>query len=334
MLVLEVLFLSTKKVLVTGGTGFLGYHIIKYLVSKGFEVIGIGRNSKNEIKKLGGTFIKVDLSLEEDLEKLPKDFDYIVHCAGFSSPWGKDMDFISGNIVCTKNILKFAKWNENLKKFINISTSSVYFDFTDRYDIKEEDRLPDEFVNSYAETKYKGETLVRYSGLKYITLRPRGIYGEYDKTIFPRLIRLNRRVGIPYLSDKKIYTSLTYGGNIAYAIYLAMVSDIENRTYNVSDEIDVTLDEVLEKVFSLLNIEYKRRYIPPIILKWIAKFLEWRSKTYLNWKEPVFTNYSLGVLSYSETLNIDRIKKELGYSPIYTIEEGIKNFIDWYRKDV
>lgn len=325
--------MNTEKVLVTGGTGFLGYHVIKYLVSKGYEVIGIGRNSKNQIKNIGGTFIKVDLFLEEELKKLPNNFDYIVHCAGLSSPWGKTDDFIKGNIVSTKNILKFAKENKNLKKFINISTSSLYFDYTDRYNIREDDELPDEFVNSYAETKYEGEILVKYSGIKYITLRPRAIYGEYDKTIIPRLIRLNKKIGIPYI-DKKIYTSLTYGGNIAHAIYLAMISDVVDRTYNVTDGIDVTLDDVLQKVFTELDVEYKKRKINSRVMRYIAVFLEWRSKKYKNWKEPIITKYSIGVISYSETLNIDKIKKELGYFPIYSLEDGIKNFVSWYKRNV
>lgn len=321
---------TKKKVLVTGATGFLGYHVIKYLVEKNFCVVGIGRKEKNKVVELGAEFFKVDLTVYDELEKkLSKDFDYIVHCAGFSSPWGKKEEFEKGNIVCTQNIIKFASRNIELKKIIHISTSSIYFEYKDRYGIKEEERA-EKFVNEYARTKYEAEKLLEKSGLDYIILRPRGIYGEEDETIFPRLIRVNESFGIPL---SKVTMSLTYAGNVAYGVYLAINSSRKNTIYNITDNSDIKFDELLNKVFSKLgkNLRLKKRNIGR--LRKLAKILEFFSKYFFMNKEPILTEYSIGIIAYNQVLDISKIKKELGYSPIFSVEDGIERFVKWYREE-
>ena len=127
------------KVLVTGAAGFIGSHASERLIKSGYHVIGvdsfndhydINLKKKNalELKKKGIEVINFDLINLDAYKKLPLDFDYIFHFAaqpGISITSSFE-DYLSNNFLATKNMIDFALKCQNLKLFVNISTSSVY----------------------------------------------------------------------------------------------------------------------------------------------------------------------------------------------------------------
>jgi len=90
----------------------------------------------------------------------------------------------------TKNLLKAAK-SKKVKKFIFISSPSVYFRFKHQLDLKESDILPKP-INIYSSSKREAEKLVQSSGIPYVILRPRALIGRGDKVIIPRILRAHR----------------------------------------------------------------------------------------------------------------------------------------------
>lgn len=322
------------RVLVSGATGFLGYHIVKLLVKEGYDVVGIGRKNGERIESLGATFKNIDITQELDFEKLEKDFNYIVHSAALSSPWGKYEDFYKVNVIGTRNIINFAKKNNNLKKIVHISTPSIYFNFQDRVGVKESDKLPEKFINYYAKTKYLGEQEYKEIEVPYITLRPRAIYGEYDTSIIPRLIEANKKGFLPLINEGKCKVDMSYAGNIAYGVLLSMKADekYNGSAYNISNGETLEFREVLKLLFNEMGINANSKKLPLSLALKIAKFLEWKSIKFQKNKEPKLTVYTVAVLSMSQTIDISKIQRELGYKAIYSTTEGLKEYVKWYKK--
>ena len=329
---------NSKKVLVTGATGFLGSTLCYYLKNKGFYVIATGRNKQkgNELKAQGFEFIQADLS-KDKLEDKFSNMDFVVHCAALSSPWGKYSDFYSANILATKNIAEFCLTNKI--RLIHISSPSIYFEFKDKFDIKEEDdNCPSKKINYYAQTKYLAEKLIDeyyHKGLPVITLRPRAIFGIGDTTLIPRLLRANNTKFIPVVRKEDIKIDITHVENVCEAIYLALTCDDKflGNKYNVTNDEPIMLNAFLREIITNSGYSFNTQKLPFFVVYLYAYLLEIIHKYILHYKEPAITRYSVGVLAYSQTLNIDNIKKDLGYRPIKSMEQGKLEVLEWLKNE-
>lgn len=324
---------TNKKILITGVTGFLGSKLALKLYSLGYTIYGIGRNLKKgqELQNKGIIFKAINILNENAINEATKNIDYIVHCAAKSTLWGKWDDFYNTNVIGTKNIIKASKIN-NIKRLIHISSPSIYFCFSDRLNIQENDVLPKKKVNFYAETKYLAEIEIDKAsseGLNTITLRPRGIFGVGDTSIFPRLIKANNKRFIPKTRNKKLYIDITHVDNVVESIILALSApnDCCGEKYNITNDEPIELYTFINKLIKGLGYKCNFKGIPYWFLYIIACFEEIKNKIFSPNKEPIFTKYSLGLISYSQTLNIDKAKNKLNYKPIKSIDESLEEYI-------
>lgn len=324
------------NILVTGATGFLGKRLSIILNQAGYNVTAIGRNKQIglDLKSYGINFTQLDITNNEEIKGICKNKDIIIHSAALSSPWGKYKDFYNTNVNGTKNLLDGAL-KYNVLKFIHISTPSIYFEFKDKYNISESDPLPKYQINHYANTKLLAEYEVDKAfnlGLNTITLRPRAIFGPGDTSIIPRLIKANTYGKVPIIGNKKVLIDITYIDNVVDAIILAINAkdNVIGKKYNITNGESVDLYELLEKVILKLNMTFNSKNISFNTAYTIASFLEFTHKYLLFNKEPILTKYTVGLLSTSQTLDIIEAKKDLGYKPKITIEEGINLFTKWW----
>ncbi|MDK2082345.1 NAD-dependent epimerase/dehydratase family protein [Aliarcobacter butzleri] len=311
------------KAIITGATGGLGRNLLEFLVLQNWQVVAFGRDEKIG-KSLGVEFYAFDLS---DFEQTKKNFqkaDVVFHCAALSSPWGKYEEFYKANVIATKNVLK-AMELFNIKKIVHVSTPSIYFDFQDQFEIKEE-FIPTKFVNDYAKTKYQAEQLVLNSSVFSVIIRPRAIFGEYDNVLVPRLEKVALKGFLPIIKNKKTIVDVTYVGNVVNALYLASIKDIPSKSiFNITNDEPMDIQDVFSLLMETIKIKIKFKYISYFVLFSIATILEIISKLGFI-KEPFLTKYSVGVISKSQTLDISKAKKILGYKPIYTIKEGLQRY--------
>jgi len=329
-----------SKVLVTGATGFLGGHLTQRLNALGYDVYAVGRNLEQgvELSKQGIRFIPASFEDRNAMLKACKDKDYVFHCGALSSNWGKHSDYYNSNVVGTKNIIEGCEQN-NVKRLIHVSTPSIYFCFNEGLNVTEDTAFPRKMVNDYALTKYLGEQEIDKAftkGLPVITIRPRAIFGEGDNALMPRLIRVNQTGGIPLFNGGRCIIDITYVENVVDSLLLCMNTGCENlgQKYNITNGEPMALIEILDKVFKGLGVPFNKRNLPYVPLLRLAGVLEWTHRYFLKYKEPVLTKYSVSVLAKSQTLNIDKAKKELGYIPSVSVEEGIERYINWYKAPV
>jgi nucleoside-diphosphate-sugar epimerase len=327
-----------EKVLVTGGTGFLGRHLVQKLKIQGYDVYALGRNEGigEELEKKGIHFIKASLTDTDKIIRCCRNMDFVLHCGALSSPWGKYRDFYESNVFGTINIIK-ACFKNDVKRLVHVSTPSIYFRYNSRMNVLESDTLPQKMVNHYAHTKLLAEKEIdkAYSkGLHVITLRPRAIFGEGDNAIIPRLIKANSKKGVPLIDGAKAVTDVTYVENVVDAIILSMNADKRclGEKYNITNGEPMKLLEILEMLFDELSCTMNKISVPYWLMFNISGLLEVIHTYVLSQKEPLLTRYSVSVLAKSQTLNIEKARRELGYSPSVSIKEGIKRYARWYKE--
>jgi nucleoside-diphosphate-sugar epimerase len=325
------------NILVTGATGFLGKQLALKLRSQSHQVIGLGRDRfiGQQLVSEDIRFSPIDLRDKEAIIAACEGQDYIFHCGALSSPWGKYADFYDTNVLGTRNIIQGCQ-THHVKRLIYVSTSSVYFDFVNRLNIPEHAALPTP-VNAYAKSKQLAEQEIDrayQNGVPVISIRPRGIFGIGDTAILPRLIRANTRTGIPLIYDGKASIDITYIDNVIDALLLCQSApdSLLGRTFNITNGESICVIDLLERLFSRLDYPCRLRPISYPIANWTASVMESISNLLLGGKEPILTRYTVGLLAFSQTLDITAAVGELGYQPHVSIESGLDTFAQWWKE--
>ncbi|MFM9330583.1 NAD-dependent epimerase/dehydratase family protein [Paenibacillus mesotrionivorans] len=325
------------KALVTGATGFLGRHVCLRLQAMGWEVAGMGRNrwAGSELEALGIRFIHADLRDREQAELACWGQDAVFHCGALSSPWGPYRDFQAVNVDGTAHITAGCL-KHGVGRLVHISTPSIYFNgHEERLGVKEDAALPSKPVNAYAATKLKAEQVVRQAfreGLAGLILRPRAIFGPGDTALLPRLMRANDTSGIPLFRNGQVLLDLTYVDNVVDAMLLGWQAPEEalGQAYNITNGEPALLKDVLMELFTMLGMPLRTKKLPYPVAYGAAALLEWSHTLLPVLGEPTFTRYSVSVLAQSQTLDISRAHKLLGYTPQVSLHEGLRRFAEWW----
>lgn len=325
------------KIIVTGGTGFLGRHVVWRLASEGHEIIFTGRDpAAAETVRKYCSYPAHWLSIEHGsqnakqlMANAAKNADAIVHCAALSSPWGRPDQFIKANVRSTEEVLTACQM-AGVKRLVHISTPSIYFNFQDGLNIKESQALPPP-VNDYARTKLAAEHLVVDANIQSVILRPRAIFGPWDNTLMPRLMRVIERGSIPLMRGGGVLMDITYIDNLVDAIYLSLTKPLLTSCsiYNVSNGEPLAFIDLLEKLANNFQLTLRTKKLPWRVVDMAARLFELHARM-AQVQEPLLTRYSAGVLAFSQTLDISAITKELGYKPKISIDEGLRRHAAWY----
>jgi len=318
---------------VTGANGFVGSHLVDYLIQKDFAVRCIVRKSSN-LQWLEGKDIKIfDCGLfdKNGLREAFKDVNYIFHVAGVVK--AKDeAGYFKGNVQATKVLLEAAEeMKDQIKKFVVVSSQTVSGPASKDKPVTEE--MAPNPLTTYARSKLKQEQLVLSFKDKFpVTVcRAPAIFGERDTEIFIYFQVFNRGLTTLIGFDKK-ELSLLHVADLAEGLYLAGVSEKSNgEIFFISSEKYYNWDEVGRVTSQVLGKKAIRIRIPHFIVFIIAAFAQF------------FAMFS----SKPATLNIEKAKdlvqsywicdtskamRALGYSQKVSLEEGIKRTCDWYKK--
>jgi len=312
------------KILVTGASGFVGSKFIEYVLNNSnHEIMGIGRKDRYNQDY---DYVKQDLLQPFSEKILNYNPDVIVHCAALSSPWGTKEDFYQNNVKVTENMIELAILKNS--RFIYISSSSVFYQNIDQFDITENTIKPNQFANEYAETKFMGELVVKEKLNNYTILRPRAVFGPGDTVLFPRIIKVGK---IPYIKNKDVIGDLIYIDNLSFYILKSCETKVVGD-FNLTNNEPVRIHEFLEEIFKKLSLPYKKISISIPLAMTFAKSLEKIYRFFNIKKEPPITTFGVGVFSYSKTFNVEKTLKQFGEPP-YSNEQGITNFINWFKSN-
>lgn len=323
------------RILVTGGGGFLGTHIIKELLKNpSYIVTNFSRHTYSHLEDLGVPTIKGDLRKKEDVERaLDQGFEAIFHVAAVAGVWGKYEDYYGINFLGTKNLLDAAE-ARGIQKFVYTSTPSVVFNKDDLLGVGEEQPYATEFLNAYSETKTMAEKLVleMNNGKTFLTcaIRPHLIWGPGDPHLFPRVIQKGKQGKLRIVGDGENLVDIVYVENAALAHVQAFEhlnpgSPVCGQAYFVGQERPVKLWSFINQVLGYVKVgpvmkslDVKTAYKIGWLLEKVFKALG------INKPEPPMTRFVALNLGKSHYFSHEKAKKHFGYTPRVSIEEGLK----------
>lgn len=328
-----------KKILVTGGTGFLGKSLSLRLVSSGYDVTAMGRDSVKglALEKSNITYAEGDLRDQNFVRNVTKKVDIVFHCGALSSIWGHKQDFISINVDGTQNIIDGCLEN-SVQRLIYVSSPSIYSQFANKENLTEKSELPQNPLNFYAASKLISESridLATKKGLQTFTIRPRAIFGPEDQTIFPRLIRLAEKGSFPLLNQGLAKVDLTYVENVVDSLILCMQADekFSGQKYNITNGQPTCFVDLVQKLFQLLNLKVTYKHVPVNVMYLVAAIMEGTCRLLPSFPEPKLTRATVGYLAYGQTFDITKARQELGYSPQVSLDDGLLRFAKWWMDE-
>lgn len=317
----------TGRILVTGATGFLGGAILRRLGSRG---IGQGRNPVRcaALAAEGLEIVKWDLPSQAPHSPDLADVDAIVHCAALSSPFGHDEAFHQVNVLGTQAVLNFAR-AQRVRRFVFISSPSIYFALRDQLDVHEDMPLPLPFT-PYAKSKIAAEELVSSADVPSIILRPRGIYGPGDTTLLPRLLKAASARALPRFRNGRARIDLTFVDDVVEAVFAALNVGpaVEGQAFNISGGETLPVCEIVEATCRHAEITPRWRNLPLAPALMAARVAETLALMRRDAREPIATRYGLALFAFEQSLDLSCARNVLGWAPKVRFADGLERVFD------
>lgn len=328
------------KVLITGSTGFLGKYLLdEFSKDTKDQVIAFGRNVEkgHELEKDNISFYQGDFTNLKEITDAVRDVDLVIHAGALSTVWGDWAAFYQANVKGTQYVVE-ACITQGVKRLVFVSSPSIYTGKIDQEQITEKFSIPNQHLNHYIKSKIMAEAVVndmtKNKALEAVIIRPRGLFGIGDTSILPRIINANQKVGVPLIRNGSNLVDITYVENVALAIYLAAtVAGIDGETFNITNGEPKIFKDILNQMFEKLAMTVRFRRINFHIATGLAVSLEGFYKLFRLKGEPILTKYLVYTLGTTQTLDISKAQKVLGYKPRYTIEEGMSIYAEWWREN-
>ena len=327
------------KALVTGGGGFLGGVIVRMLRERGDQVRSYSRGTYPELEKLGVEQAQGDLTDREALLKAAQGCDIIFHVAAKAGIWGGYDEFYQANVIGTENVLAACRAH-GIGKLVYTSSPSVVFDGTDVDGGDESLPYPVHFEAHYPRTKAEAEQLVlAANGAKLVTtaLRPHLIWGPGDNHLVPRIIAKGksgrlRRIGTrPCLVDT-VYVDNAARAHLQAAAKLAPGSTLAGKAYFISNGEPIALWEMVNKILAAGGVAPVTKSVSPQAAYTIGSICEKIWGWFRLPGEPPMTRFVAKELATAHWFDISAAKRDFGYQPEVTTEEGLQRLAVWLQK--
>ncbi|MGA7733158.1 MAG: NAD-dependent epimerase/dehydratase family protein [Chloroflexia bacterium] len=315
-------------ILVTGGTGFLGRHLARALLSEGHRVRLMGRNMEDSgIEALlndGAVPVRSDLRDRAAVAEACRGAEVVFHVGALSAPWGKRSEFFGTNVGGTQSVVSGCRLH-GVRRLVYVSSPSVVFDGRDHINLREDAPYPRRFASVYSLTKKLGEDVVNgaSSSIETVILRPKAMFGPGDVALLPRLIAAARRGRLPQIGNGRNRVDLTYVDNVVHALLLSMASPAApGHTYTITNDEHPRLWSVIRDTLRRLGLPTRLRRIPlPVALAVVCAM---EAAALVTGREPTLTRYSAAILARTQTYDITAAKRDLGYAPVVSFAEGME----------
>jgi len=327
------------RVLVTGGGGFLGQAVVRRLLSRGDAVRVLNRSHYPELAASGVECRRGDLADAETVRSACRGCHAVVHAGAKAGPGLYWPDFERANVVGTRNVLAACR-AEAVELLVYTSSPSVVHAGGDIEGGDESLPYPAHFSAPYPASKAQAERLVlaaNSSALKTVALRPHLIWGPRDNHLLPRLIERNRagRLRLP-APEKRIDT--VYIDNAADAHVLAL-EDLAatprsaGKAYFISNGEPLPTAEIMRRLLESVGETPRIGSVALPIARSAAAVIEtfWRGLRLKS--DPPVSRFTIEHLSTAHWFDISAARRDLGYRPRVTIEEGLSHLAAAWRPD-
>ena len=319
--------MRNRKVLVTGGAGFIGSNLTESLLDAGNEVVCLDNFSTGKRENLTGflnnpkyKLIEGDIRNYDDCVKAVTGIDFVFHEAALGSVPRSIKDPVSSTDVNIGGFVKmlFASKEAGVKRFIYAASSSTYGDHPDLPKVEDKIGSP---LSPYAITKYVDElfadNFAKTYGIEVIGLRYFNVFGRRQDpdgayaAVIPKFVKTLMKHERPHINgDGSVSRDFTYIDNVIQVNHLAALAGemaALNQVYNVAHGERTTLNSLYGMIRDKTSVFDKS----------ISEI------------EPEYGPFREGDIPHS-LASIDKAKRLLGYRPTHNVEEGLEEAVGWY----
>ncbi|MCI0650924.1 MAG: NAD-dependent epimerase/dehydratase family protein [Planctomycetes bacterium] len=328
------------RALVTGGGGFLGGALVRALRGRGVEVRSFARGDYPELRRAGVDVRRGDLADARAVSEAVAGCDAVFHAGAKAGIWGRARDYHDANVAGTQNVLA-ACAEHGVRRLIYTSTPSVVFAGVDQRGIDEGCPYPRKFLAHYPRTKAIAERMVLGANgakLATVALRPHLIWGPDDNHLVPRLVERARagRLRLVAGGQTQIVDSI-YVDNAAAAHLLAAErmepgAPIAGKAYFLSQGEPLPIATLINRILACAGLPPVTRSISARAAHAAGTLCEFAYGALGLRGEPPMTRFLARQLATSHWFDIGAARRDLGYEPEVSIEEGLARLAAWFRK--
>ena len=329
------------RVLVTGCGGFLGSEVVRQLIDRGDQVVGLGRRQYPELAEIGMTLAQGDVRYSHDVNAAVSGTDAVIHTAAIAGVWGPYRGFHETNTLGTQHVIDACRENQ-VRTLVHCSSPSVTFSGADQTGVDESEPYPDKFLCHYPRTKAAAEQAVlaahKPGVLATCALRPHLIWGAKDPHLFPRLIERAKKGRLVRIGSGRNLIDTIHVRNAAHAHLLALDKlaegdiDAGGRAYFLSQGEPVECWDWLSRILTIAGVDVPTKSISFKAAYRIGTLLELASHATFRSSEPPMTRFLASQLAKNHYFDISAARERLGYQPIISVEEGLKEVEEaWNR---
>lgn len=313
------------KVLITGGAGFLGINLTRYLLNKGYQVKTLDlldfdyEDVKDKIEHVKG-----DIRDEEFVDKAMEGVDAVVHTAA-ALPLYKPEDIYTTDVDGSRNVIEAAH-KHNIKRFVHISSTAVY-GIPDHHPLLEDDKL--DGVGPYGRAKIEAEEVCerfRDEDMIVSIIRPKSFIGPERLGVFALFYDWAKDgKGFPMIGSGNNRYQLLDVEDLCQAIYLCLTQpeEIANDTYNIGAKEFTTMKEDYQVVLDKAGFGKKIKGFPAAPMIWTLRILE------LFHLSPLY-KWVYETASKDSFVSIDKAMNKLGYKPEFSNKDALLRNYQWY----
>ncbi|MCC9643043.1 NAD-dependent epimerase/dehydratase family protein [Rhodopirellula sp. JC740] len=321
------------RVVVTGCSGFLGREIVRQLLQRGDDVVGLSRRETPDLVRDGMEHHRGDLLDQDYLARVIPGADVVVHTAAVAGVWGPWQHYFDNNVVASRHMLDACQQND-VSQLVYTSSPSVTFGGEDQTHVDESEPYPDEFLCHYPHTKSIAEKEIldadQANQLRTVALRPHLIWGPEDPHLIPRVLDRARRGRLRIIGEGKNVIDTVHVTNAA-AAHLNAIDALQNqperaagRAYFITQDEPVNCWDWITQLCEQHDVPPPKKSISFQAAYRIGATLEriyrWTGRR----SEPPMTRFVAAQLAKDHSFDISAAKERLGYRPLINMDEGLQ----------
>jgi nucleoside-diphosphate-sugar epimerase len=315
------------SVFVTGGSGFLGQHLLRTYVQAGVPVKALARSAAaaGVVRAAGAEPVPGHVGDAASMRAGMIGCEQVVHCAALADQWGPRERFDAVNVTGTAYVLAAARAS-GVARVVHVSTEAVLADGKPLRNVDESAPRPAHPVGNYAITKGLAEDLVTAANggdFTTVVVRPRFIWGPGDTTVLPAVLAAARGNRFAWIDGGRYQTSTCHVSNVCAGILAAAERGVGGGIYFLTDGPPVEFRSFLTELAATAGVPLGDRSIPHPVAWAGASVLEEAWRLLRLRSEPPLTRTFLALSGQEMTVDDSRARAEIGYRPVVERAVGL-----------
>jgi nucleoside-diphosphate-sugar epimerase len=318
--------MTSQKLFITGGSGYVGRNLIRHFVAKGWQVVALARSAAaaDMVASLGATPFAGDL-LSPGLAEAMAGCTVLAHAAADTNHGYGTAAQRRTNLDGTRNVLEAAR-QAGIARAVHISTESVLLDGRPLVNATERHPFPKRPAGSYSRTKGEAERLalaLSTSDFSVVAIRPRFVWGRDDTTALPHLLAAARSGQLAWIDGGHYLSSTTHIANLCEGVDLALEKGRGGQVYFIADGAPSEFRTFVSRLLETQGVPAPNKAVPRWLLRAMATMGDGLATLSQGRIRPLITLQEFATSGVEVSLDITKAGTELGYAPVVTMEEGL-----------